>query len=394
MPLHQSVEALGSKVIITPFSELTTASKIPLIELKSIYGVSDLRDITETAGSGSITHTGQEYLVATTASGTDSAKLSSAERGRYVPGLAGETGIGVRLSSSTATGDQDFKWGYYDADDGFFFGLDSTGVFAATMRAGTVTKTYQSNWNIDTLDGTGPSGINLDLTEGHIFSVTYTWYGYGVIEFGVVEQKGTAGEAQSTVIPVHRFRDRTGRTSVANPNLHIRAEINNNGTAAAGSMYVAGRKYSLSGNYAPSRRLTSEHRFSINTSTTFVPTISFRRKSGFAPTSVKLSNLDLVVGATSLWELRVDATLTGASWGSVSNIPASETSLEVDTSATAVSGGQKIEAGFAASGVKSQLISANLKRLDLPFNSTLTLMLRTASGTDTAHALLSLSEEW
>jgi len=42
-----------------------------------------------------------------------------------------------------------------------------------------------SAFNIDRLDGTGPSGYNIDLTKMQMFYIDYSWYGAGFIRWGV-----------------------------------------------------------------------------------------------------------------------------------------------------------------------------------------------------------------
>ena len=42
-----------------------------------------------------------------------------------------------------------------------------------------------SQFNIDRLDGTGPSGYNIDLTKMQMFYIDYSWYGAGFIRWGV-----------------------------------------------------------------------------------------------------------------------------------------------------------------------------------------------------------------
>ena len=42
-----------------------------------------------------------------------------------------------------------------------------------------------SQFNIDRLDGTGPSGYKIDLTKMQMFYIDYSWYGAGFIRFGV-----------------------------------------------------------------------------------------------------------------------------------------------------------------------------------------------------------------
>lgn len=47
------------------------------------------------------------------------------------------------------------------------------------------TRIPQSEFNIDKLDGTGPSGYNIDLGTMQMFYIDYTWYGAGFIRWGV-----------------------------------------------------------------------------------------------------------------------------------------------------------------------------------------------------------------
>lgn len=43
----------------------------------------------------------------------------------------------------------------------------------------------QSEWNIDTMDGNGSSGYDMDLTKMQMFYIDYSWYGAGFIRWGV-----------------------------------------------------------------------------------------------------------------------------------------------------------------------------------------------------------------
>jgi hypothetical protein len=66
----------------------------------------------------------------------------------------------------------------------------------ATTNYAVVSKTVdikwaQSEWNLDKMDGTGPSGYNLDLTKMQMFYIDYTWYGAGYIRWGL---RGVQGD--------------------------------------------------------------------------------------------------------------------------------------------------------------------------------------------------------
>jgi hypothetical protein len=47
------------------------------------------------------------------------------------------------------------------------------------------TRVPSSQFNIDRLDGTGPSGYNVDLTKMQMLYIDYSWYGAGFIRFGM-----------------------------------------------------------------------------------------------------------------------------------------------------------------------------------------------------------------
>jgi hypothetical protein len=52
------------------------------------------------------------------------------------------------------------------------------------------TKIKQSEFNLDKLDGTGPSQYNIDLSKMQMFYIDYTWYGAGFVRWGVRGPKG------------------------------------------------------------------------------------------------------------------------------------------------------------------------------------------------------------
>jgi hypothetical protein len=46
-------------------------------------------------------------------------------------------------------------------------------------------KIPQSSWNLDRMDGTGPSGYNIDLARMQMFYIDFTWYGAGFVRWGL-----------------------------------------------------------------------------------------------------------------------------------------------------------------------------------------------------------------
>jgi hypothetical protein len=51
-------------------------------------------------------------------------------------------------------------------------------------------KVNQADWNIDTADGTGPTGYVLDIHTIQMAYIDYSWYGAGKIRFGFKDQDG------------------------------------------------------------------------------------------------------------------------------------------------------------------------------------------------------------
>lgn len=105
----------------------------------------------------------------------------------YSAGTTGQAGIGFRISSSSVFNEGDeVRWGMIDVSNAMFFGRDPDGLFVAIINSGVRTSYYrnQGEWK-DALDGTGPSGLSLDLDFGYIYQIDYTWYGYGTIDFSI-----------------------------------------------------------------------------------------------------------------------------------------------------------------------------------------------------------------
>lgn len=62
---------------------------------------------------------------------------------------------------------------------------------AAAVVSKTIdSKVPQSAWNIDKMDGTGPSGYNVDLSKMQMFYLDYSWYGAGFIRWGMRAANG------------------------------------------------------------------------------------------------------------------------------------------------------------------------------------------------------------
>ena len=83
-------------------------------------------------------------------------------------------------------------------------------------------KVPQSQFNYDKIDGTGPSGFNINITKMQMYAMQYSWYGAGFIDFMI---RGPLGE----FITVHRFTNNNVNTEayMRSGNLPCRYEVSN-----------------------------------------------------------------------------------------------------------------------------------------------------------------------
>ena len=85
-------------------------------------------------------------------------------------------------------------------------------------------KTKQKDFNLDKLDGTGPSGYNIDIAKMQMIGIQYSWYGAGFIDFML---RGADGN----FVFAHRMRNSNVNTEafMRSGNLPVRYEVANEG---------------------------------------------------------------------------------------------------------------------------------------------------------------------
>jgi hypothetical protein len=379
---------------VTSFEELRVAERTGVIELKSVFGKSALRDIYLTTGVGASINNAvgdSEFKLAVTGA-SDVSWLRSAERGRYVAGLQGEVGVACR-NPQALHGNQTLRIGLFDESNGFFFEHSAGDVLrAVVVRDGqTVISVPTSEWNIDRFDGTGPSRYVLNLRDGIIYNVRFTWYGYGNIEFRL--NVTNPDNKQSSWLG-HVYNP-FAQTSVKTPNLPISVRLANNGTPIAAQAFVAGRQYSLLGKYDAINRINSHYRINAPVTLAFNPIISIRRKQGYLGNPVKAFAADMLATGDIIIQFRVFATLTGAVWGVPADTSAQETAVEVDTSASAVTGGIPIWTGIISGDTRTSNATNLNVSYDLPEYDVLTICARTISANNASvTSAFRWTEEW
>lgn len=364
------------------FDELQVEERTSVIELNANSPLSNLREDWQNTTSNQ-----SEHQLSTAANTNDTAYLETVERGNYTAGYQVQTGVGVRVPTEP-TGDSEMRWGYYTVDtngdplNGFYFGVDADGIFVAKARDGAVEKVRQDSWNRDQLDGTGgggsgpnPSERTLDLGDGHVFQVEFVYYGYGGIQMQILMDGDLSPDATtaSSLVTAHVFQP-SGETSIENPNLPLRQEIESGGTANdALDLYVGGRQVSIIGAKGTSGRITGHYRASLSAvdDTKWYAAISFRIKDGtdigsidFRHLLIEMQGFSSNPDATAYrWQIRRGTTPDAPTWENPSSAEDNqdETGLKVDVSSADVQDGSgnltgvNVDSGTLAGGEKNKV---------------------------------------
>lgn len=182
-------------------------------------------------GSATSTHNATTVSVdmATTTASGDSVIRQSYQSFEYVRGNTQQGLFSLNLNGG-AKANNLRMFGLGDSENGAFIGVDGTGLFVMrrSKTSGSVVdvKTYSTAFNRDKLDGTGDSGIVLDLTKHNLFSISYSWLGTNAIIYTVtiggvkypfhVETVGntlSTAWCQSGQLPLYFENTNTGTTA-------------------------------------------------------------------------------------------------------------------------------------------------------------------------------------
>lgn len=140
------------------------------------------------------------------------------------------------------------KIGYFDNYNGCYFGFDGN-IFIQIKGLEINLGFIRSEWNIDKMDGTGPSGITLDFTKMQIFVIDMEWSNTGRIRFGFY--------LLGKIIYCHRINGLNNDINIS-LNLPIRYEIVGlNGCTGNASLTQMSATVISEGGYNPTGNLFS-----------------------------------------------------------------------------------------------------------------------------------------
>lgn len=250
--------------------------------------------------------------------------------------------------------------GYFGEKNGIYLELDGTDLYVverSSVTGSTVnTRIAQSDWNIDPLDGTGISGVTLDLSKAQIQFIDIEWLGLGTVRTGFV--------INGEYIHCHSFHHANinNTTYITTASLPLRYELTNTGlTATASTMkqvcstVISEGGYELGGRQQAVETPISTPR-DLTVAATYYPVISIRLKS--TP-----DRLDAIVILTALsilgvgnngyfnWRVIAGGDTTGGTWTSAD----ANSAVEYNLGGTSFSftGSRTLASGFIASTTQS-----------------------------------------
>lgn len=344
------VDASFSGASADAFGRLRVSNPLTLFDSSHRYTDNGLWS-TSTASSGAATFSANEGLVnlsVTTSSGSkvyrETTKCFTYQPGKsllvlntFVMGAA-KTGLRQRA-------------GYFGVANGIYLELDGSTlsfVERSSVTGSVVeTRVSQSNWNGDKLDGSGESGLTLDISKAQILWIDIEWLGLGTVRVGFV--------INGVFVICHSFHHANLITStyITTASLPLRYEIENTAATASSSALkqicssvISEGGYELRGlQQAVSIPVNSPR--TLGTAGTFYPVISLRLKSARLDAVVILTAISLLATSTGNfnWQVRANGVTTGGAWSNIS----AESSVEYNTTGASFTDGRTLASGFFSS---------------------------------------------
>lgn len=384
------------------FGRLRTSNPYTLFDSQNRFAIDPQFD-TATTGTGSTTFLPNEAAtsMAITGGGVGSVVRQTYRSFPYQPGK-GLLVMATFVMDGSTSANLTQRVGYFNTQNGVFF-QNSEGINSFVLRsyvtgsvsdARTVT---QANWNVDKMNGSGPSGVTLDITKAQIMWMDFEWLGVGTVRCGFI--------VNGQYIICHEFNNANFISSVymTTAILPVRYEISSTTSAVAASMKQICSTVISEGGYEQYSYGHIARRTSILTTigTTFLPLVSIRLASGRGGAVVLPSRVQVLPTSSQNYEVALvkNATLTGASW-----VTSSSSSVQYDVTATAMSfpaGSKIVQTDYvtsSGSGGTNPLIDPSGYNWDLQLGESLagvsdiyTVAIRTVSGATTGDAVGSLT---
>ena len=264
--------------------------------------------------------------------------------------------------------------GYYSDRNGVFLQQAGNGTISIVKRSfttGIVSDLVinQDQWNLDKLDGTTASGIDLDFTKTQLFATDFQWLGVGKIRCGMV----VGGQ----LTYFHEFNHSNIEENVywSFPSLPVRCEVLNTGTAVGitsmqqicstvlseGGYKESGFEYAY-GNGAVT--VTGSNSAPNNIKCLMAIRCANTYNGYPNRTNVRITDLELLSSSATckwtLYRLPGNANITGGTWNSLGSESAVEYNPSVGTAFTLTGGYAKATGWIAANNPSGKQASGTI----------------------------------
>jgi hypothetical protein len=333
---NEQLDAFGRLRI----SSLQTYFDSPLKHHEEIYIWDTL-----TIGSGTWNYSFSQNLLDASVTGNGDRVLRQTKE--YFQLQNGKSHFGfIGVVFGTTTTGVTKNTGVYDDDNGFMVRQSGDGSMSFVIRSsasGSVQESVipQASWNIDTLDGNGPSGINVDFEKLQILAFDMSYSGNGSVRFGVMVENKMIIAHQSSAFNLYAVNNFT------TPSLPISYEIES--TSGASTLKQQSCCIMIEGNYEERgvQRSVNTGTTAKNVGSTLTPVLSIKLKSQYRKGVIHPESFNILQTSnnkTLYYAIYMYTSLTGASWSESQS--GTNCIAEVDTSATAFSGGILVDSGY------------------------------------------------
>jgi hypothetical protein len=297
--------------------------------------------------------------------------------------------------------------GYYGTNNGYYLEQDNFTI--SFVERSFVTGSAQNtpipkaNWNVDSMDGTGPSGILLDLSKAQILFMDLEWLGVGTVRMGFV--------IDGNFYVCHKFHHANiiNSTYITTASLPLRYEIKSIGVISTASSLkqicstvLSEGGYELNG-LQQAVGVPVQSPRTLGTAGTFYPIISLRLKSTRLDAIAILTALSImpIVAGNYNWQVVATGTTTGGTWTDASANSSVQYNISSGTTFSSA-GGRILASGFFNAsnqgGSKVDILKEALFKFQLERNSLtstpyeLTLVIASSGASDTVVASMDWEE--
>jgi hypothetical protein len=346
------------------FGRLRASEPVTLFDGKLLYDSNPLTWDTLLVGTGAVGTVGTTGMLPMTVTATNDKVVRQSRRySMYQPGKsqlnlwtgilgAGVVNVRTRFGVFDSTTDKTAV-GTDVGGNGYFFQQDGTAlsVVRRSYVSGSQVDTAipQASWNVDPLNGTGPSGITLNPANINIFFLDMEWLGAGSVRMGIVYN----GQFYIAHIFNHANLITTMHTQTAS--LPIRYEVERTAGSGAYTAHQGCATAISEGGHNPRGQIFGQLRTaSISCAAgSWTPLISIRPAISKSRTSILPLHVDTFTTSNQAYAIALihgvgtyaPVTLTGVSWAT----PATDSLAQYDVTATAATGGRIVATALSSS---------------------------------------------